>query len=208
MTSEPIGGDFTIFWSVTTDEPLTKSEVLTRASLPALGSRHDDYHDFELVKITPESTADPLKWKIHLTYRKATMYEKLIDALRAEASVVAERHYASTDNKNARLIDIADALANVAARLEGGGNCTGIGAEPDAEISSDDDEPLTAEWLESAQPAFLAADADYIIALYRTPACGRVTMAISGSAATLEYVTTRGDYRALRRMLGVPMEDA
>lgn len=73
---------------------------------------------------------------------------------------------------------------------------------------NDDDEPLTAEWLESAQPAFLAADADYIIALYRTPACGRVTMAISGSAATLEYVTTRGDYRALRRMLGVPMEES
>lgn len=171
------------------------------------------------------------------------MYEQLIEALREEASVITERFRSPIGGTDAKLIDIADALANVAHRLEGAESPLDLSTvtlhpsceyitnptepptipslSPDDRLDircrashttsappDDDDEPLTAEWLESAQPAFLAADADYIIALYRTPACGRVTMAISGSAATLEYVTTRGDYRTLRRMLGVPMEDA
>lgn len=73
------------------------------------------------------------------------------------------------------------------------------------EAPDDSDEPLTAEWLDTVQPGYLAVDSG--IALDRLPLIDRTGLRLGEAGAILEHVTTRGEYRSLRKMLGIPMEE-
>jgi hypothetical protein len=87
-----------------------------------------------------------------------------------------------------------------------------ICAEPDAESVSDDDEPLTAEWLREVMPHGRLANGTYWLRWDTEPSgCTLfITCRIQEDWTTSWQlnVTTRGEYRALRKMLGIPMGDA
>lgn len=80
----------------------------------------------------------------------------------------------------------------------------------DAEKHSDDDEPLTVEWLEAAQPdGRIWKGCQWFEWTVSPGGCGIFMGCKVRDGLTSRWqlhVRTRGDYRELRRLLGVPLE--